>query len=154
MTSRPWALLDTDVVVARVAEEHPHHGASVALITTDSPVRFAIAAHSMAEAYSTLTRRNAPAPYHWPSAQAWSVLDSIASETTLVGLSPPQTFEAIRRYATGGHIGPRLYDWLIGQAAVHGGMNTIVTWNVGHMRSLFPDLDVVDPIEALARRAR
>ena len=33
----------------------------------------------------------------------------------------------------------------IGQTALDNGLVRIVTWNVGHIRSLFPELEVVDP---------
>ena len=65
--------------------------------------------------------------------------------TGLVGLTAAQTFEAIGAYAASGGIGPRLYDALIGGAAVAHGIPSIVTWNVGHMRGLFPNLDVLTP---------
>lgn len=70
---------------------------------------------------------------------------SVARATSLIGLTPGQMLDAIRRYAASGGVGPRLYDLLIGQAAVHHAIPTIVTWNVGHMQSLFPGLKVVDP---------
>jgi len=49
-----------------------------------------------------------------------------------------------------GGVGPRLYDRLIGEVALAHGIETIVTWNVGHMRTLFPALVVAAPNEALA----
>jgi len=36
---------------------------------------------------------------------------------------------------------------IIGEAAVANGIQRIVTWNVSHMGSLFPDLDVRTPGE-------
>lgn len=67
--------------------------------------------------------------------------------TALVGLSAPQSFEAIRGYAQDGGVGARLYDRLIGQAAVAHDIPAIVTWNVRHMRGLFPGVRVVTPGE-------
>ena len=79
--------------------------------------------------------------------EAWAALESVRSVTALVGLTPAQTFEATGRYARSGGIGARLYDRLIGEAAVAHGIRRIVTWNVSHMGSLFPDLDVRTPRE-------
>jgi predicted nucleic acid-binding protein len=142
------ALLDSNVVIAMVAEAHEHHETSAALLADGADRRFAVAAHSYAEAFATLTRRTASAAFRWSAAEAWQTLESVASATTLVGLSPAQTFDTIRSYAESGGIGSRLYDRLIGQAAIHFGIARIVTWNVAHLRGLFPDLIVCDPAAA------
>lgn len=149
MITTPEALLDSNVVIAMVAGEHEHHGPSAALLPDENSRRFAVAAHSYAEAYATLTRRGANAPFHWSAEDCWATLESVAAVTILVGLSPAQTFDTIRGYAHDGGIGPRLYDRLIGQVAVHFAIPRIITWNVGHLRSLFPTLDVRDPLAAL-----
>lgn len=143
------ALLDSNVVIAMVAEAHEHHAASAALIPDARSRRFAVAAHSYAEAFSTLTRRSASAVFRWSADDAWRTLESVAAATMLVGLSAAQTFDTIRSYADGGGIGPRLYDRLIGQVAVQYSIPRIVTWNVAHMRDLFSDLDVCDPAAAI-----
>ena len=104
---------------------------------------FAVAAHSYAEAFSTLTRRGAP--FRFPADEAWAALESIRSVTRLVGLTPAQMFDATRDYARAGGIGARLYDKLIGEAAVAHGIAVLITWNVSHMRSLFPKLTVLTP---------
>ncbi|MEP7005977.1 MAG: PIN domain-containing protein [Sphingomonas bacterium] len=141
------ALLDTNVVVAMLIEAHEHHGASLALLTAGDGVRYAIAAHSYAEAYSTLTRLGANAPFQLTAEEAWAALESVRAVTALIGLTAPQSFEAIRGYAQGGGIGARLYDRLIGEAAVAHDIPTILTWNVRHMRGLFPGLSVLTPGE-------
>lgn len=65
------ALLDTNVVIAMLVEEHEHHDASLALLTDGSAARYAVAAHSYAEAYSTLTRTGPNAPFQFTPAEAW-----------------------------------------------------------------------------------
>ena len=144
------ALLDSNVVIAALAEEHDHHGPSAALFADGLARRYAIAAHSFAEVFVTLTRRGPRAAFGWSAVQAAAMLESVAASTQMVGLSPAQTFDAIRRYAGASGVGPRLYDHLIGMAAVQYGIPRIVTWNLRHMRDLFPALDVVDPVAALA----
>ncbi len=145
-------LLDSNVVIAMVAGAHEHHAASVGLGAQGSEGRYAVAAHSFAEAYSTLTRRTAAAPFRWSSEEAWYVLESVAAITRLVGLSPAQTLEAIRAYAEEGGLGARLYDRLIGQVAMQYGIPRIITWNTGHMRNLFPTLQIVSPADILEPR--
>ncbi len=145
------ALLDSNVLIAIVAEAHEHHGSSLDLLMGDKRVVLAIAAHSYAEAYSTLTRHGGP--FRFPPEEAWAALESVRAVTILVGLTAAQTFEATRSYARSGGIGARLYDRLIGEAAVVHEIPTIVTWNIGHMRNLFPLLTISTPNEFAARRA-
>lgn len=145
--SVPAALLDSNVLVALLAEEHEHHAASMALMEHVASSRFCVAGHSYAEAFTTLTRRGDHAPYRREPEDAWAALESIALMTKLVGLTPAQTLDAVRSYAASGGVGARIYDWLIGKAAAMAGAGAIVTWNVGHMRSLFPNLEVQTPAD-------
>jgi len=66
-----------------------------------------------------------------------------------IGLTPAQTFDAIGLFDGMGGIGPRLYNCLIGRAAVVQGLRTIVTWNVRDMHCLFPGLRVATPADAM-----
>jgi predicted nucleic acid-binding protein len=147
---KPGALLDSDVVIAVVAEAHEHHAPSLALFTDHPAASFAIAAHSYAEAYSTLTRRGGHAPFRFNADEAWAALESLRTVSALVGLTAAQTFDTVRDYSRSGGVGARLYDRLIGEAAVAAGLPTVITWNTGHMRSLFPQLEVLTP-QAFAR---
>ena len=141
------ALLDSNVLVAAAESAHPHHRPSEALFAGSAPRRFAVAGHSLAETYVTLTR---PTAYGWPPEEARAAVASFAADVVLVGLTPAQTLDAVISYASSSGIGARLYDRLIGEAAVRAGLRRIVTWNVGHMRSLFPALDVLTPADVLA----
>ena len=148
----PDALLDSNVLVAAVAEDHERHASSLALVTAAWSDRLAVAAHSYIEAFNTLTRRGARGRFQRSPDQAWAALSSIVAATRLVGLTPSQTIDGVRFYAAAGGVGARLYDHLIGRAAVVAGARAIVTWNTGHLRSLFPDVPVETPEEHLARR--
>ena len=139
------ALIDSNVLIAILAGAHEHHGPSLGLLIDCHGAQFAITAHSYAEAYNTLTRRGDRAPFQFTPEEAWAALESVRAVTSLVGLTPPQTFDAIRRYAQAGGIGARLYDRLIGEAAITHAIPLIVTWNVAHMRGLFPDLAIATP---------
>jgi predicted nucleic acid-binding protein len=141
------ALLDTNVIIGALAEAHEHHAPSLALFTGEGAPRLAVAAHSYAEAYATLTRRGERAPFRFTAEEAWAALESVAAVTALVGLTPAQGFAAVRAFAQAGGIGARLYDRLIGEAAVAHDLPAIITWNVGHMRSLFPSLEIVTPLD-------
>ena len=62
-------MLDSNIVVAILAEAHEHHAASLALLAEPTRARFAVSAHSYSEAYSTLTRGGERAPFIKPSAR-------------------------------------------------------------------------------------
>lgn len=139
------ALVDSNVIIAALAGDHEHHTLSADLFDAGRGFVLGVAAHSYAEAYSTLTRRGPHAPFRFTAEEAWAALESMRAVTQLIGLTPAQTFETVRSYATEGGIGPRLYDRMIGETAVAHGIPAIVTWNIGHMRGLFPTLEVQTP---------
>lgn len=145
--AKPIALLDSNVVIASVAEAHEHHEPSNALFQNYPTHSFAVAAHSYSEAYSILTRQAPNSSLRWSATDAIAALESVAVRCVLVGLTHAQTFDAIRDFAADNGIGPRLYDKLIGETAITNGLATIVTWNISHMQSLFPSIDVFDPLE-------
>ncbi len=145
------ALLDSNVLVAAVVSTHDDNEPSAALLATASPGRFALAAHSFAEAFVTLTKQGPWAAFNWTARDALIGLEYVLPRLTVVGLSPAQTADAVRRYAQAGLIGARVYDHLIGSVAVHHAIPRIITLNLRHMRSLFPALDVVEPADALTR---
>lgn len=139
------ALLDTNVILASVHDQHINHETSSRLFI-DYPARhFAVAAHSLAEAYSQLTRLGVSAAFRWKPAAASDALEAVVAHVQLIGLTAAETFDAVRDYARGGGVGPRTYDRLIGEIAVRHAIPTIVSWNIRHMRSLFPELIVVPP---------
>ncbi|MHB8530084.1 MAG: type II toxin-antitoxin system VapC family toxin [Caulobacteraceae bacterium] len=142
---KPVALVDSNVVIAIVAEAHQHHLPSLALLTAAVRPDLAVAAHSYAEAYSTLTRRGERGPFAFEPEEAWAALESLRAVTALIGLTAAQTFDGVRRFAEAGGVGARLYDRLIGEVAITHDIPAIITWNVGHMRGLFPELVVATP---------
>lgn len=71
----------------------------------------------------------------------------------MAGLPAAQTFEAIGLFAALGGTGLKLYDALIAGAAVVHGIPGIVIWNLGYMRGLFPNLDLLTPEAFAARHA-
>jgi predicted nucleic acid-binding protein len=138
-------LVDSNVIIAALAGDHEHHVLSADLFDAARGHVLGVAAHSYAEAYSTLTRRGMHAPFRFSAEEAWAALKSVRTVTQLIGLTPAQMFETVRSYAADGGIGARLYDRMIGETAVAHGIPVIVTWNIGHMRGLFPTLTVRTP---------
>jgi predicted nucleic acid-binding protein len=140
-------LLDSNVVIAMLVQVHQHHEQSARLLDGSNRMRFAVAAHSYAEAYVTLTRRGERAPFRFAPRDAWTALEGLRAATSLVGPTPAQAVDAVGNFARDGGIGARLYDRLIGEAALAHSIPAIVTWNVRHMRSLFPGLTVISPAD-------
>ncbi len=138
-------LVDTNVIIAALAEAHEHHAASIALFSAKPSLKLAVAAHCYAEAFSTLTRRSEHSPFRWPANEAWAALESVAAVTRLVGLTPAQSFEAVRDFAGAGNVGARIYDFMIARAAQTSRAELLVTWNVGHFRGLIEGLEVLTP---------
>ena len=141
-------LVDSNVFVAAIAETHDRHAPSFAFIEANVG-RIALSAHSLSEAYNMLTR---------PAGRGFGLEPNLVSHALrtmrdrhrLIGLTPAQTLDAIGRFAGMGGIGPRLYDFLIGRAAVVHGWRTIVTWNVRDIHGLFPGLRVATPADAMS----
>ena len=144
-------LLDSNVIIAAVAEAHEHHRDSLAVFSGGKS-ELAVGGHSYAEAFCTLTRRGDHAPFKFTPDEAWGALESIRAATVLVGLTPAQVFDTARQYARSGGIGARIYDKLIGEAALVHNIPVLVTWNVGHMRGLFPSLTIRTPTQFLKAR--
>lgn len=138
-------LLDSNVLIAALNPEHVHHAESEALARRDG--RYAIAAHSLAETYCSLTRF----PYHRPPEEAWAAVAALRARTELRSLTADQQYDAIRQFAGRGLAGPLLCDALIGEVARVHRIRAIITWNTRHMAGLFPDLRVLTPAQQFGR---
>jgi len=147
-------LIDSNVVIASVVEAHEHHDASIALFSAFPVNSFAVAAHSYSEAYSILTKKAQASPFRWTAGDAIAALESVAARCVLVGMTHAQTFDAIRDFAAGGGVGPRLNDRLIREAALMNGIGCVITWNSSHMGSLFPKLEVLTPRQFAEARGK
>lgn len=139
------ALLDSNVIVAILAPKHEHHAASHLLLAAPAEQRYAVAAHSIAESYVTLTKLSGGAPHGFMPAQAWTALETVRLSMNLLGLTPAQALDAVRDFAASGGTDARLYDRLIGEVARVNGIPAIITWNTRHLASLFPALRVLTP---------
>lgn len=142
-------LVDSNVLVAAIAEEHQHNVASIRFLSSTDRLRLLIAAHSLSETYSTLTRNSGPFAFDPVLAQQ-AVADLHRHVRVVQFQTAGQTTDVIRRFAMLGGVGPRLYDYLIGATGEAFGADTIVTWNVRHFVPLFPHLRVATPAELVA----
>lgn len=129
--------LDTSVLVAAFLGDHPHHGPSAKVFAAAGKRHSSCAAHSLAEAYSTLTRlpvKPAIAPE-----QAMLFLADVQARLTLVSLDPPEYLEALGRAAEQGVSGGSVYDALLLRCALKARAEVVYTWNTKDFRRLSPE---------------
>ncbi len=138
------ALVDTNLLVSLAVESHILHRDAERLFDVSSD--FMVAGHSLAEFYNTLTR---PSMYGWPTAQAALFVDQLCARFTIRTLTVEQYVDGVARFAKLGGVGPRIYDFMIGQVAVAHHLHTIVTSNVRDFAPLFPGLSVLTPAQYL-----
>jgi len=125
---------DTTVLVAAVLEDHEHYARSFSVFSTARRSSAFCSAHSLAEAYVTLTRY--PGKDRLSAEQAVLSAEKIEERLTVVALDVPEYFAAIRKFAAIGIIGGTLYDGLIAACALKAGADVLYTWNTAHFRQL------------------
>jgi predicted nucleic acid-binding protein len=130
--------LDTNVLIAAVLATHPHHLQSRSLLLRSKGVEITIAAHTLAELYSGLTR--IPPPERVSAAVAMQAIEAYLERMTLITLTAKEYLDTVRETARGGHIGGMIYDALLLACARKVNPERIYTWNLKHFKSIAPDL--------------
>ncbi len=104
-----------------------------------------VVAHTLLEAYSSLTRL--PLPARVTPAFAAEVLDrTVVARGTVVTLGPEEYLAAIREFAEAGVIGGQVYDAAIVACARALGAEILLTFNERHFRRFEGDgLTIVVP---------
>jgi predicted nucleic acid-binding protein len=130
---------DTNVLIAAFRAGHPQHNSArpvVERIRQGKDEGF-VAAHSLAEVYSVLTRMPAPTP---PTV-AWHLIsENVMKGFTVVALTAGDYAAVLESAAADGIDGGRTYDALLLKAAEKSGAARIVTFNVAHFQALAPQL--------------
>ena len=125
-------LIDTNGMVAAVSEWHQDHERAAKEIhrRLDSGEDMVLAAHSLVEAYSVLTRL--PPPRRLPAVSAVEVLEASFGAASVVTLEPGE-YRALLRGAPGAGIsGGRIYDAIIAECAFKADAAALVTFNARH----------------------
>jgi predicted nucleic acid-binding protein len=137
-------LLDSSVVVAAIAEDHPSHRVAVAAYNAcDAMI---IYDHSLLEIYRVLTFPNLlRGGFGFMPDVAIDGLKEIITKTVLISLTAEQRFDALQIYARSNVISSRIYDAMIGHAGILHGATAIMTLNARNFRSLFPTFNIIDP---------
>ncbi len=142
--SQEFDLFDTNVLVAATMPNHLHHDASNRRLAQLVDGRGACSAHTLAEAYTTLTRPNR---YGIPPSDAARIIETISKTFKIVSLTPADYVRTIEAAALLGLPGPIIYDALLMACARKINAKTIYTHNIKHFRLVAPDLAarIVEP---------
>ncbi len=128
------AFFDSSVLVAAFYGQHVHHEASMAVIATASKKTAFCAAHTLAEAYSVMTRL--PVRPRISPEQGLLFVESIRERFSVVALSEKEVYEVITTAAGRGAGGGKIYDAMILRCAEKSKAEAIYTWNLDNFRQL------------------
>ena len=128
--------MDTSVLVASFYGDHVDHRASHSLFVSLNKKTGAVAAHSLAEVYSSLTRM--PGRDRVCGEHAMLFLGNIRERLHVVTLDDDEYFRAIQAFAANGGAGGGIYDALIAHCALKAKAATIYTWNTKDFKRLGP----------------
>jgi len=129
--------VDTSVFVAAFFKNYYGHQSSLTLFTKLDKTHSAIAAHTLAEIYSTVTGmpKNRASP-----AEALMFLTEVRQRVKIVTMEEKNYLEALDNFATYGLIGGGIYDALSAQCALKAGAQYLFTWNVKDFTRLGADI--------------
>jgi len=122
------ALLDSSVLVAAHLPSHPHYAASCDWVrhAIHGAYELVVAAHSLAEMYSVLTRLPLR-PRISPQA-AWQFIEkNVLSSANVVALSPDEYVSVLETAVQEGWTGGVIYDALIAKAATKAGVERLLS---------------------------
>lgn len=137
MAQERLIFFDSNILVAATLSGHPHHEVSSARLAPLQQGGGALAAHSLAETYTTLTRAST---YRIPPEDAMRILQLAAKTYRVVTLNAAETIHAIENAAAHGFAGPIVYDALLLACARKVNARVIYTSNTKHFRRIAPDL--------------
>jgi predicted nucleic acid-binding protein len=123
-------LLDTSCLVAAVCAWHQNHEVTLREIERRDAAgeKLVLAAHSLAETFSVLTRL--PESHRLRPDDALALIEANWGETRLVALAGPDYRTMLRRCRDVGIGGGAVYDALTAACARKAGVATLVTWDL------------------------
>lgn len=133
-------LYDTSIIVAGMIEAHERHVDAHRHLNRRPTEHYQIyvATHTLAEAYSTLTRL--PRNLRLSPGQAFTLIQEIVIEAfELVSLDNQDYVSVLQRLSSSGLSGGVTYDALLIQAGLKANVDHIFTLNVGHFRLVYPE---------------
>ena len=143
----PRFMFDTNCMIAAVTRSHRHHLPSADEYNRrlDRGETLMVAAHSLAEAYSVLTR--APAPLRLSADHAASVLErSFVSQCEVIALDEADYVALLRSSPVKGVTGGLVYDAIIAACAGKARVDVFVTYDERHFRRVVDQsLQIIAP---------
>ncbi|MGH9366529.1 MAG: PIN domain-containing protein [Thermoanaerobaculia bacterium] len=132
-------LLDTSCLVAAVCAWHSHHDVTRREIERRDAAgeNLVLAAHSLAETFSVLTRL--PEPHRLRPEDALALIEANWGQTRLVALAAPDYRATLRRCRDAGIGGGAVYDALIAACARKARVATLVTWDLDGFERFLED---------------
>lgn len=129
---------DSSVLIAAFLADHEHHETSLAALVEAPSKDSFCAAHSLAEAYSILTRL--PGQHRVTPEHALFFVNDLCDRLALVTLAAPQYQTVVTASARDRITGGAIYDALILQCAVKARAESVLTWNLRDFRRICPEL--------------
>ena len=126
-------LVDTNVLVAGLVVMHPHHGSAEPWLKSiqTGQVDLVLAAHSLAEMYSSLT--SLPIKPRISPSVAWSLISQNVIPHACFEVLPVAEYQSlVQRLSLAGLGGGIVYDGLIARVAELAGVDLLLTFNVSH----------------------
>ncbi len=133
-------LFDSSVLVAACVEAHPKHQSALSWLkrAKNKEIEYIVAAHSLAEIYSVLTR--APfKPRIFPSIAQKLIEQNIKVDAKIISLSEREYFRVIKNMVQLGLKGGIVYDAIIVECARKSKSDEIITSNIKDFSRLIPD---------------
>ncbi len=129
---------DTSVLIGAFWRGHPHHEASLKLLSAANKRRSACAMHTLAEVYATMTAL--PVKDVIPPDQALLFVQEVRDRLTIVTLTEDEYYATIEQAAALRFTSGRIYDALLLRCATKVKAEAIYTWNLKHFRAIRPAL--------------
>jgi predicted nucleic acid-binding protein len=129
---------DTSVLIGAFWRGHPHHEASLKLLSFANKRKSACAIHTLAEVYATMTAL--PVKDVIPPDQALLFVQEVRDRLTVITLTEEEYYTTIEQAAALHFTSGRIYDALLLRCAAKVKAETIYTWNLKHFRAISPAL--------------
>jgi predicted nucleic acid-binding protein len=129
---------DTSVLIGAFWRGHPHHEASLKLLSAANKRNSSCAMHTLAEVYATMTAL--PVKDVIPPDQALLFVEEARDRLTIVTLTEEEYYTTIEQAAALHFTSGRIYDALLLRCAIKVKAESIYTWNLKHFRAINPTL--------------
>lgn len=132
---------DTSVLVAALLKQHSKHAVAVSWLSRARSGEFTwcLAAHSLAELYSTLTRLPLPDRQSPEIAAKLIETNITAGGASAIALTSEEYLQTIRNMSESGVGGGATYDALIAFAAQKGKADKLLTFNPVHFKRVWTE---------------